>query len=125
MSKIKSQCTSKETVNYLTEYFATVDVLTEAMETYKSLAEDADTAGERSAFRAEALKAQGELELLKSKRIAFMSEQTPIDPPSDQAVAEAQQRAHRLANVIAADAKFDAVLRIANEALQAFETVQA
>lgn len=55
-------------MRYLQVYFATVDLVSEALGKFQMLATDATTVSQRSLYRAKALEAERDLELLKNQR---------------------------------------------------------
>ncbi len=124
-AKKRSQCTPEEALRYLQQYFATVDLITEALGKYETLATDAVTASGRSAFRAQALEAQRDLELLKNKRRAFLADEGAIKPPSEATVKDAEDRATALAKILADEAHATAVITLATKGLDAFNKIHA
>lgn len=121
--KTRSQCTADEALRYLQDYFATVDLISEALGKYDVLATDAQTAASRSLFRAKALEAQRDLELLKNKRRAFLNEEAAIRPPSETTLKEAEARATELAAILAKEANAEAIINLATKGLDAFNKI--
>jgi hypothetical protein len=124
-AKTRSQCTAEEALRYLQHYFATVDLIAEALGKYEVLATDASTAAARSSFRAQALEAERDLELLKNQRRAFLAEEAAIKPPSDAAVATAEERTASLAEILAKEANSAAIIALATKGLAAFNKIHA
>lgn len=116
----RSACTPEEALRYLSVYFATVDLVSEALGKFQILAADATTVSRRSLYRAKALEAERDLELLKNQRRAFLQEEAAISPPSEAVVAESEKRAQALANVAAREVKATSILRLLAEGLEAF-----
>ncbi len=97
----RADCTPEESLRYISMYFATVDLVSEALGKFQTLALDATTVSQRSLYRAKALEAERDLELLKNQRRAFLQEEAAIRPPSEAVVAESEGRAQALALVAA------------------------
>lgn len=122
-TKLRSQCTAEEALRYVQDYFATVDLIGEALGKYEVLATDAQTASARSLYRAKALEAQRDLELLKNRRRAFLNEESAIKPPTEAMVKEAERRAQNLAVILAKDANATAIIDLATKGLSAFNKI--
>lgn len=67
----RADCTPEASLRYVGMYFATVDLVSEALGKFQILASDATTVSQRSLYRAKALEAERDLELLKIQRRAF------------------------------------------------------
>lgn len=119
----RSQCSADEALRYVQQYFATVDLIAEALGKYEILATDALSAAARSTFRARALEAQRDLELLKNQRRAFLADQAAIKPPSAATVAEAEQRTAALAQILAKEANASSIITTATKGLAAFNKI--
>lgn len=115
----RSACTPEEALRYLSMYFATVDLVSEALGKFQTLAADASTVSQRSLYRAKALEAERDLELLKNQRRAFLQEEAAIRPPSQAMVAESEKRAQSLANTAAKESKAQAIIRLLGSGIQA------
>ena len=124
-AKTRSECTAEEALRYLSDYFATVDLITEALGKFEVLATDATTASTRSEFRAKALEAQRDLELLKNQRRAFLADEAAIKPPSQKVVDAAVARAKELAEIVADEAKATAIIGLITKGLSAFNQIHA
>lgn len=122
MSDFKSidDCTAEETVRYLKDYFATVDIINEALGKYDLLASNATSVGGRSDFRQLALGAGRDLEFLKSRRLAFLTQGAEVQPPSQAQVDKAQELSQKLAKLAAKEAQAKAIIKIATDGLSAF-----
>lgn len=116
-------CTSDETLNFIQLYFATVDLLTEALEKYRRLSVESTTTSKRSHYRALALESERNLELLKNQRRAFLDNDLVIRPPSSETVSKVKQMAAELAKIIAKDAKANEIIDLATKGLSAFNEV--
>ena len=111
---------AEEAVRYLKHYFATVDIINEALGKYETLAANATTVAKRSKFRALALEADRDLELLKNRRLAFLTEGAAVRPPSQAVVDNAQALSQKLAKIAAKEAQANAIIKIATDGLNAF-----
>lgn len=116
----RADCTPEEALRYISMYFATVDLVSEALGKFQTLALDATTVSQRSLYRAKALEAERDLELLKNQRRAFLQEEAAIMPPSEAVVAESEGRAQALALVAAKEAKAALIFGLLGEGLSAF-----
>lgn len=123
--KTLKQCLDKEALDFIQLYFATVEVLTEALEKYRRLAEVSTSTSLRSKYRALALESERDLELLKNQRRAFLANELSITPPSEEAVEKTKERAEALAKVIAIDANAEVIIDLATKGLDAFNQVTA
>jgi len=119
------ECEDGEVKSFFQIYFATVDVLTEAQEKFRRLSVESTTTSGRSEFRARALEAERDLELLKNQRRAFMANQLAINPPSAEVVASIKALAADLAKIVAKGAKANAIISLAKQGLDAFNKVTA
>jgi len=118
-------CTAEETVLYLKDYFATVDIINEALGKYETLAVNATTVADRSNFRALALEADRDLELLKNRRLAFLAGDAKVQPPTQAQVDKAQALSEQLAKIAAKEAQAKAIIKIATDGLNAFNKLHA
>lgn len=116
----RADCTPEESLRYLSTYFATVDLVSEALGKFQTLAADATTVSQRSLYRAKALEAERDLELLKNQRRAFLQEEAAIRPPSEAMVVESEGRAQALAKVAGKEAKAALICFLLSEGLAAF-----
>lgn len=121
--KTLDECSSDEALSFIHLYFATVDVLIEALEKYNRLAIESTTSSGRSQYRALALETERDLELLKNQRRAFLSNDKAINPPSKETVEASKLLAANLAKIVAKDAKANAIIALATQALDAFNKV--
>jgi hypothetical protein len=123
MMKTIDKCEDGEVKSFFQLYFATVDVLTEAQDKFRRLSVESTTTSGRSQFRARALEAERDLELLKNQRRAFMDSKLAINPPSADVVARSKTLAAALAKVVAKDAKANDIIDLARQGLDAFNQV--
>lgn len=117
----RADCTPEEALRYISMYFATVDLVSEALGKFQTLALDANTVSQRSLYRAKALEAERDLELLKNQRRAFLQEEAAIRPPSEAVVAESEGRAQALAKVATKEAKAASLIQLLTDGLAAFD----
>lgn len=123
--KTIDECQDGEVKSFFQLYFATVDVLTEAHEKFRRLSEEATTTSGRSEFRARALEAERDLELLKNQRRAFLDGKLAINPPSADVVAGSKTLATDLAKIVAKNAKANVIIALATQGLDAFNKATA
>ncbi len=123
--KTLDDCSADEALGFLRLYFATVDLLIDAQEKYQRLAKESTTTSGRSEFRARALEAERDLELMKNQRRAFMNNQLAINPPSAEVVQKTKELAEELTKIMAKEAKAAAIIDIAVQGLNAFNQVFA
>lgn len=121
----RADCTPEESLRYISMYFATVDLVSEALGKFQTLALDATTVSQRSLYRAKALEAERDLELLKNQRRAFLQEEAAIRPPSEGVVAESEKRAEELARVAAKEGKASAIVDLLTTGVKAFDCLSA
>lgn len=119
----RADCTPEEALRYISMYFATVDLVSEALGKFQTLALDATTVSQRSLYRAKALEAERDLELLKNQRRAFLQEEAAIRPPSEAVVAESEGRAQALALVAAKESKAVSVIGLLSTGLMEFKSL--
>lgn len=118
----RADCTPEEALRYISMYFATVDLVSEALGKFQTFAADAATVSQRSLYRAKALEAERDLELLKkNQRRAFLQEEAAIRPPGEALVVESESRAQALALVAAKEAKAASVLKLLAQGLESFQ----
>ena len=125
MSMTLNECTPDEAMRYLQCYFATVDLVNSALSKYERLAQTAITVMERSRFRALALGAERDLELLTNQRRAFLSGGGAINPPSVLVVEQTRSLAAEVAQIAAEEARASAIIDIATRGLVVFNELNA
>lgn len=115
-----NSCTPEEALLYIQHYFATIDTLNAALSKFETLERNATTIADRSNFRARALEAQRDIELLKNKRIAFLAGNAAISPPTQSMVEEAAALSEEMAKVRATEKQAQNIIGILGKALDAF-----
>lgn len=120
-----TQCSADETKNYFIMYFDTVDLLIDAKYKYAQLEKVATSVSKASEYRALALEAERNLELLKNRRRQFMENKTAIMPPDQALVDKTKKLASDLAKLIAKEAQAAAIIDIATRGLDAFNKISA
>ena len=125
MGKTRENCSPEEAMAYIEAYFATVDLLTDALWKFEALSAQASTVALRSHYRARALTAERDLELLKNKRRAFLHQGASINPPSQDVVNKAIDRAQALADKLAEEAEAAAIVALVRDGLAAFNQIQS
>lgn len=121
--KTYTQCTDAEVLNFLNLYFAILDVLYQAQKRYDALSTESITLWERSRYRALALEALRDIELMKHQRRQFMDNHLGIDPPSSDVVAHTKGLCQQLAQANAAALTGAAMVSTAGQALDIFVRV--
>lgn len=106
-------------------YFDTVDLLIDAKYKYAQLEKVATSVSKASEYRALALEAERNLELLKNRRRQFMENKTAIMPPDQALVDKTKKLASDLAKLIAKEAQAAAIIDIATRGLDAFNKISA
>lgn len=120
----RSECTAEEALRYLQVYFATVDLVSEALGKLQTLAADATTVSQRSLYRAKALEAERDLELLKNQRRAFLADEVAVRAPSETMVREVERQSQLLAQLDSDSQKASAIVELCQQAAQAFESLR-
>jgi hypothetical protein len=120
-----NKCTPQEALLYIQFYFATVDSLNRALSKFETLERNAVTIAAASKFRALALEADRDLELLKNQRIAFLAGKASISPPTQEQVDDAIALSERIAKLAATAKQADAIIEIAAGVLNAFNELSA
>lgn len=123
--KTITQCSADEAKNYFILYFDTVDLLIDAKYKYAQLEKIATSVSKASEYRALALEAERNLELLKNRRRQFMDNKTAIMPPDQPLVEKQKKLAAELAKLLAKEAQALAIIDIATKGLGVFNTVSA
>jgi hypothetical protein len=124
MSHTQDKVLSEGTVDdYMKMYQATVNLLTDSVIAFNSLATRSPLAADRELFRAKALEANREHELLTSKMRAFLKGDSLIRRPTHDEIVTAQGLAQKLADLIAKHAKAEAMVKLVNDAVDKFNSV--
>lgn len=121
--KTVNACTADEALCFLKMYFATLELLAEAQEKYRRLADVSTDTSLRSKYRALALKSERDFELLNNRRRDFLDNKLAIKPPSLDTVNRSKELATELAKIVAKDAKARVIIELVTEGLDAFNQV--
>ena len=114
-----------EITRYWDAYYIAVETTMPAHSKLQELEDDAEDLGERSGHRADRLRLEADIELLRGRRIAFMANTATIQPPSIQDVQAIQALAAQVANETATRNRKSAILGAATGAMNAFSRIQA
>lgn len=101
-------------------YQAASDLSSTAQNKFETLASNALTAVDRSNYRANALAAARDVELLDNQYRAFLNGEADINPPDDATVALIQATTAELAATVASDDKAAAILDLLNQGMNTF-----
>ena len=124
-TKNRAACTPDEQRLYLEDYFATDHLLTTAIGKFETLTDDATIAAERNPYRAQAIEAERQVELLRNKLRAFLDNEAAINPPSMETVEKAKRLAEKLGKTAAKEAKGEAIIAMVANGLDAFNKIHA
>jgi hypothetical protein len=124
MSGTRSTLRPEEIVRYWDVYFATMDTLFAAQSKLASLESSATDLGERSGFRADRLRTEADIELMRMRRTAFNSDAAVISPPDQKVVDDLVALAKTVAGEAANRARAAAIVGAATKATQEFAKVQ-
>ena len=122
--RTKSELGADEINRYWDAYFAVVDGLIAAENRLQELENGTTNLGERSGFRADRLRVGADLELMRARRIAFNSEQTAINPPSQTTVSKLIDLVAKVSSQDANRQGADAIVKIVTGGLKAFAAIQ-
>ncbi len=117
-------CSSDQALLYMRMYFATVDLMREALYKYDALASNGKTVAVRSLYKAKALEAERDIELLANKRRAFLSGIGSMSPPTQAMVDITILYATQLSKILAKEASGAAIITFATNAINAFNEIQ-
>ena len=123
--KSRTACTLEEQRLYMDDYFATDHLLTTAIGKFETLTDDATIAAERNPYRAQAIEAERQVELLRNKLRAFLDNEAAINPPSMETVEKAKRLAEKLGKTAAKEAKGEAIIAMVANGLDAFNKIHA
>ena len=113
-----------ESTRYFQSYFATVDTLNTAKHKMETLAQRATDPENFSKYAATALRISGDLELLKNKRRAFLSNKSSINPPSETVVANLVALSKKVGGLAATTAAVNNILKAVTDAVGKFNKIQ-
>jgi hypothetical protein len=122
---LKSALTAHEVNQYWDAYFAAVDALIATLGKLEQLEKEATDLGDRSGYRADRLRVEADIELMRAKRLAFNANRSPINPPSQLVVDEMMKLFVDVANLAATRAQASAIVNIAVKATGEFSKIQS
>lgn len=117
--------TREEAEDYMKVYHATVNLLANAVVLFDSLSKTHPREGDRALFRANALEATRELELLSNKLSSVLLGTALVRRPSPTEIATSQSLAQELADLAARQARAEAMVRVVTNGLAAFNRINA
>jgi len=120
----KDELTPDQINRYWDTYFAVVDVLMITQGKLQELEDNATDLGERSGYRADRLRVEADIELMRAKRIAFNANRSPINPPDQATVDTVVNLAKEVADKTAERTEAAAIVQIAAQAMNEFEKIQ-
>lgn len=120
----KDELTPDQIKLYWDAYFATVDTLMVTQGKLQELEDDATDLGDRSGYRADRLRIEADIELMRAKRIAFNASRSSINPPDQETVDKVVALAKEVADKTAERAQAAAIIRIAARAVDEFNKIQ-
>ena len=115
--------TPEDAVRYLKVYLAAVDVMETSIAKFDTLADYGEDENERNLARLHSLEITRDLDIIKAKRRAFMTDTQGINPPTDAQVQQAQDLDAKLAAVQAHDGKTEAIMGIATDCFNCFQKI--
>lgn len=119
----KSELTPEERVLYLEAYFAAVDTLIVAQSKLSQLERITSDLGARSRYRADGLRIEADIELLRARRIAFNADDARVNPPSQETVDRAIAMAKDVANEQVDRNRAEAIVKFATKAMTEFSNI--
>jgi hypothetical protein len=122
--KVKDKLTPDEVNRYWDAYFAVVDMLIISRGKLKDLEDKATELGERSGYRADRLRVEADIELMRAKRVAFNASRSPINPPDQATVSQLVGLSEEVAKAAAKRGQAAAIVQIAARAMEGFKKIQ-
>ena len=122
--KVKDKLTPDEVNRYWDAYFAVVDTLIISQGKLKELEDKATELGERSGYRADRLRVEADIELMRAKRVAFNASRSPITPPDQATVSQLVGLSEEVAKAAAKRGQAAAIVQIAARAMEGFKKIQ-
>ncbi|MEQ1845020.1 MAG: hypothetical protein ABL983_05515 [Nitrospira sp.] len=122
--KTKDELTADEVNRYWDAYFAVVDTLIIAQGRLKGLEDKAADLGDRSGYRADRLRAEADIELMRAKRMAFNANRSPISPPNQATVDQLVKISKEVAGKTVGRQQAAAIVQIAANAVNEFNKIQ-
>lgn len=120
----KSELTSEEITKYWDAYFAAVDTLIVAQSKLSQLEDIADDLGERSGYRADGLRMDANLELLRARRYAFNADAARINPPSQAMIDGVIATAKAVADEQVNRNRAEAIVKFSTKVMMEFSKIQ-
>ena len=121
---LKKDLTPDEINQYWTAYFAAVDTLIVVQAKLEELEKKATDLGERSGYRADRLRVEADIELLRAKRLAFNANRSPINPPDQSTVDEMLKLATEVSKKTATRTQAATIVNIGASAMSEFNKIQ-
>lgn len=121
----KSGLKEGEINRYWESYYAAVETQMTAQAKLQQLEDDTEDLGERSSYRAERLRKDADIEMLRAKRIAFMADTANINPPDATLVNTIKDLASQVAARTASRNEARVIVELAVSAMTSFSTIQA
>lgn len=122
---LSSQMSDAEVEGYMRVFHATVNTLTNSVVVLDARSRSDPDPNERGRYRAGALGANRDLQLVQAKLQAFMLGQAMVRAPTAVEVATAQELTEKLATQLAAQARATALVTIASKAFATFLKINA
>jgi hypothetical protein len=122
--RLKSRLIADEINRYWDAYFAVVDALIVAQSNIKKLEDKATDLGDRSGYRADRLRIEAEIELMRAKRIAFNDNSSPISPPDQPTVDRLVDISQQVADLTVTRNRAASLVRFIADALSKFNEIQ-
>ena len=122
--RVKNNLTSEEINQYWNAYFATVDALIAAQAKLEQLEKAATDLGERSGYRADRLRVEADIELMRAKRLAFNDSRSPINPPSQGAVDTIVKLSKDVASLSVTREQASAIVNLTASLISEFNKIQ-
>jgi hypothetical protein len=123
-TSLKSDLTAEEINRYWDAYFAVVDGLIVAQSKLQKLEDKATDLGDRSGYRADRLRVEADIELMRSKRMAFNDDNSSISPPNQATVDKLVDLSKEVANLAATRQRAAALVGLAAKAVSEFNKLQ-
>jgi hypothetical protein len=118
-----STLTEEAAGDYMKMYQATVKLLIKTDVLFNELSKSSLQASDRELYRAKALEASRTLELLRSTLAAFEQGTSLVRRPTDEEIATAQGLAQKLAELAAAHAQAQALVKLVADGVDGFNKV--
>ncbi len=123
-NKSKDQLDAEDINRYWDAYFVTIDVLMDVSSKLQELEDGASDLGERSGYRADRLRTEANIELMRAKRIAFIGRTAAIRAPTDAEVQVIRDIADKVAAETVSRERAKAILKGSTDAMKKFSSIQ-